>query len=126
MTKPSDFIINTDYLSIAQSGNFEFTASFAAQTYAGGYAYNRDQDFSIESIKGAVDRFMISRNGDDYTVGNLRYHRENSSYYSIFVYRPNSSTLRIRLRAFSSQPSFTVPAQTVKVKVSCFKPPNVF
>lgn len=129
MTKPNQFIVNTDYLSIAQSDNVEYTASFPSETFSAG-TYNRDQDFSISTTKGALDRILISRNGDDYTVGSYRLVDVSSSglatYFSINVYRPSSNTIRVRLHIHSSRESFTVPAQTIKIKVACFQPPNVF
>ena len=127
MTKPSDFILNSDYLALAQSGRNEFTANFPAQTHPGGYAYDTDRDFQIASIPGAIDRVLMSRNGSDYMLGSfLVVDDPSGADVSIKVYRPNSSTVRVRMHVFSNQTSYTVSAQTVKVKIASFQPPNVF
>lgn len=127
MTKPSSFILNSDYLALAQSGRSEFTASFPAQTHQGGYAYDTDRDFQVASIPGAIDRVLISRNGGDYVLGSyLVVDDPSGAFVTIKVFRPNSSTVRVRLHVYSSQTTYTVPAQTVKVKISSFQPPNIF
>ena len=124
MTKASDFIMNTDFLALAQTGTAEFTAYFPSATFTPGQPYEQSQDFSLETTNGAIDRILISRNGGAYTVGNSLNISTNSAL-SIFVFRPNSSTLRVRLYGYSSS-EYTMPAQTIKVKISSFRPPNVF
>lgn len=126
MTKASDFIMNTDFLALAQTGTAEFTAYFPSGTFTPGQPYEQTQDFSLKATNGAIDRILISRNGGAYTVGNSLTISTNPAL-SIFVFRPNASTLRIRLYGYTASSSgYTMPAQTIKVKVSSFKPPNVF
>ena len=127
--KPSDFIMNTDYLALAQSGKFEFTATFPSETFAHGNSYSRERDFSVPSTKGAIDRVLISQNGGNYVIGNYYLIPYNSitDTVSITVFRVNANTLRVRLYAHVGGSSdFVMPAQTIKVKISCFQPPNVF
>ena len=124
MTKPSDFILNTDYLALAQTNTAEFTAVFAAETFPSGQANDRSQDFTVPASKGTIDRVLISINGGDYTVGS-RLVLSTIPALSIYVYRPNATTIRVRLHEFGSS-SYSMPMQTVKVKVSSFKSPNIF
>jgi hypothetical protein len=126
MTKPSEFKLNTDYLALAQVSDAEFTAVFPPETFQGGQVYDRTQDFTLTATKGAIDRVLISHNGSDYTVGSA-LTISTAPILTLFVYRPNSSTLRIRLHEYTSSSSgYAMPMQTIKVKISSFKPPNVF
>lgn len=126
MTKVKDFIMNTDFLSLAQTGTAEFTAYFPAAHFIGGQAYDSHQDFTLQTTNGAIDRVLISRNGGPYTIGNMLTIDANPAL-SVFVFRPNASTLRIRLYGYTSSSSgYDMPAQTIKVKISSFRPPNVF
>lgn len=130
MTRPNDFVLNTDYLALAQTSREEFTASFGAESYPGGAAVTRQHDFKVKSTPGSVDRILISRNGGDFTVGPsitipLMTGGFTDGFATIWVYRLDASTVRVRLRIDASQ-AHTVPAQTIKVKLASFNPPNVF
>lgn len=126
MTKPNDFILNTDYLALAQVSTSEFTAVFPAETFAGGQANDRTRDFTLRATAGAIDRIMISHNGGAYTLGNSLTISIMPTVI-IYVYRPDASTLRIRLHEYtSSSGGYSMPTQTIQVKVSSFRPPNVF
>lgn len=128
MTKPSDFFMNTDYLPLAETAKNEFTAYFGPETLSG--EITRTADFNVKPTKGAIDRMLISRNGGPYRVGDSVWAQlesgQNTANISFWVYRPNASTIRVRYRAYTSSPSFSVPAQTIKVKIASFEPPNVF
>ena len=127
MTKPNNFIMNSDYLSLAQTGSAEFTAYFPSETFQAGTPYTRTQDFTVQSQRGAVDMFLISLNGGDYNLGAKYEISRNSPFLNILIYRTNPSTIRVQLHEFTSQTGgYTMPMQTVKFKVSSFKPPNVF
>jgi hypothetical protein len=124
MTKPSDFKLNTDYLALAQVSGAEYVAVFPSETFPGGQAYDRTRDFILPAVKGAIDRILISCNGGDYTIGSAVVF---SSKLRVFVYRPDASTIRIRLHEYNvSSGGYAMPMQTIKIKVSSFKPPNVF
>ena len=136
MTKPNDFTLNSDYLSLAQTDSQELTAYFAAEHFEPGYYNTRTQDFTVPQSKGAIDMFLISVNGSDYTLGASlilsmvgtdwqgqdRYH-----LLEFNVVRTGPSTIQVQLHEFTSRTGgYDMPMQTVKVKVSSFKPPNIF
>ena len=126
MTKPSDFILNSDYLALAQTGSAEGMAVFAAETFPAGTAYTRTADFTVPATPGAIDMFLVSRNGDDYTIGSSRTISMNSPNLWISIYRLNATTIRVMLREFTNTTGgYSMPTQTIRVKVSSFKPPNV-
>jgi hypothetical protein len=130
MTKPNEFYMNTDYLPLAETGKNEFTAYFGPETLSGGTQIERTSDFTVKATKGAIDRMLISRNGSPYRVGDSVWNHlsenQSTAIISFWVHRINASTIRVRYRAFTGNPSFNVPAQTIKVKIASFEPPNVF
>ena len=125
MTKPKDFALNTDYLALAQVGTAEFVAVFPSETFAGGSSYSRTQDFPIGANPGATDQIMVSCNEDEYTVGNSRIIQSTPRTLEVYAYRPNTSTIRINLHVYTGN-DYTMPMQTIKIKVASFRPPNVF
>lgn len=127
MTKPSNFILNSDYLALAQTGTTEFTAYFSAENFSGGQTYIRTRDFAVQSSQGAIDMVLISLNGGDYVLGSGLTENAMQPAMNFFVRRTSPTNIQVQLRIYTSQASgYSMPAQTVKVKVSSFKPPNVF
>lgn len=127
MTKPNNFILNSDYLSLAQTNKAEFTAYFPAEHFDPGYPFDRTQDFTVPYTPGAIDMYLISINGSDYMLGAMVTVQVNSPALAFIVSRINSKTLRVRLHEANWRTGgYDMPAQTIKVKVVSFKPPNVF
>lgn len=127
MTKPNDFILNSDYLALAQTNKSEFTAIFPAESFQPGYPYDRTQDFTVPYSPGAIDLCMVSINGGDYVVGSSITLSMNYPILIVTIMRVDSKTMRVNLHEFNSRTGgYDMPMQTVKVKVASFKPPNVF
>lgn len=134
MTKPNNFTLNSDYLALSQTDSQELTAIFPAEHFDGGTQITRTRDFTVRTSQGAIDMFMISLNGSDYVLGSsLLDHQISPSYDPPYYYlefmamRTGPSTIQIQLHeACYYTGGFDMPMQTVKVKVSSFKPPNVF
>lgn len=133
MTKPSNFIMNSDYLSLAQTDSNELTAYFPPEHFEAGSQNVRTRDFTVRQSQGAIDMFMISLNNADYVLGaDLLAHeigQGDPPYYMLdfLVLRTGPSTIQVQLHeACYYTGGFDMPMQTVKVKVSSFKPPNLF
>lgn len=133
MTKPSNFIMNSDYVSLAQTSTDEFTAYFPPEHFDAGYQNTRTRDFTVASSQGAIDLFMISLNGSDFLLGASlivnQIGQGDPPYYDLefVVMRTGPSTIQVQLHeACYYTGGFDMPMQTVKVKVASFKPPNIF
>lgn len=127
MTKPNDFILNSDYLALAQTSTSDLTAYFGAETFSPGQAYDRTQDFVVPEAPASVDMCLISLNDGNYTLGSHYVISSNQPILHITVYRLNATTLRVKLHEFNSQAGgYYMPTQKVKIKVASFKPPNIF
>lgn len=131
MTKPSDFILNSDYLSIAQTGRSSHTATFGGGTlqpagYVGDYVVQH-VDFTITSELGAIDRIMISDNGSDYYVGSQMSVAPSANVVGFLnVYRVSKNVIRAELvLTNNANTTSTYPTIIFRIKITSFKPPNV-
>lgn len=144
MTKPSDFILNTDYLTIAQLGKLnETTINYPSQAFPtiGTHLleFHVDVDIPFAAVKGAIDRFCIEYSGTK-TYASLLYKTPaivqypDSSYgeeqhWMLTLYRKNANTVTARCDFIPPVQSATIPstpALTFKISAVSFAPPNVF
>lgn len=142
--KPNDFIQNSDYLALAQTGRSnEFVANFPAKTYpTQGYEFwdaDDYQDFTFPTVKGAIDQYCI-KNGDNGWITsnsltqvpnvNQNTFQNDNGGYVILIYRLNANTIRVRLIRLAPGGSFqsvpTAPAVSFRVRGVAFRPPNAF
>ena len=127
--KPNKFIVNTDYLSLAQIGKQELFFAVPAGTVPAGGQVVRDGDFTVTSQKGAIDQILIRQDDHNYRLGySLSVVSGNDIIGTTDVYRTSASNMRVRVtinNLFSSS-VLNYPAMTFRVKVSSFKPPNIF
>ena len=128
MTKPNKFIMNSDYLPLAQTSKTDFTAYFLTAQVTGGQPYDKYVDFTVPSSPGAVDIMEMKYNDNGFCLGNqIIVETTGTMDFIIWVTRVNSTTMRVNLHVYTSSPSgYTLPNTTVQVKLSSFKPPNVF
>lgn len=125
MAKPNKFIMNTDYMSIAQSGKYTHTYIRNGGTVPAYGQIIEYTDFTIPSQKGAIDRIFMSFNDGSFNLGTVCY---SSEYASLSVYRVSPNTLRAEFvvnNIFNPDP-VTFPLQKFVIKGIMFKPPNVF
>lgn len=144
MTKPNNFIANSDFLALAQTGRSdEFVVNFPAKVYPSqGYNFwdaDNYQDFYFPTVKGAIDKYRIKIDGASWVIGNSltqvpnfnqnTMQNENGGYM-ILIYRLNANTIRVRCvriapgGTFSAVP--TAPAVSLRVRGVAFRPPNAF
>ena len=129
MTKPSDFIANSDFLSLAQKNNTEYTITFPQETFPGPTkSYDRHLEFNVPAIKGAIDEIAISYNGSEYLLGaSIWTGTVNPAGIGIIVSRisPDTITVNLHVTVFNVS-SYSMPTQTLKIRMSSYLPPNVF
>lgn len=130
--KPSDFILNSDYLSIAQVGSNEYNVNVGAGSLQINSYTDQNFDFATSAQKGSIDRILISKDGGNYRLGSYMtvaptWSGNNRVLGFIEVYRTSSTNIRAKvvLENYGSGTS-TYPNMTFKIKVSSFRPPNVF
>lgn len=127
--KPSDFILSSDYLSIAQISSGDYTVNVSSGTLpANGGNTEQNFDFSTTAQNGAIDRVLISKDGGRYYVGSYRSINPATNVYGfISVYRTSATNIRAQVVLENQSTSqVTYPAITFNIKVFNFVPPNVF
>lgn len=125
--KPSDFKLNSDYLSIAQVGSNTYTVTVGAGTLTGQSFTEQNFDFSTRAQAGASDRVLISKDGGRYYLGSYRQIEPATDIYGfVHVFRTSASNLRAQLvlENYTTE-SRSYPTMIFTVKVSSFRPPNV-
>ena len=141
MTKPSDFIMNTDYLTIAQASRLSpTTVTFPSQTFptdsSGMHAFYLEREVSFPASAGSIERFYIQYDGVwnsasqlsggggyDYTISGSKQG------WSLHLYRKNANTITARCDYTppeQAQTTPSTPALTFQISAVSFKPPNVF
>lgn len=125
--KPSDFILNSDYLSIAQVSSNTYTLTIGGGTLVvGGYS-ERNLDFTSNTLPGTIDRIIISKDGGSYRIGSsMEFDPNNEIRGTLHVYRPSQTILRAQviLQNYSAG-SASYPSMSFSIKVSSFRPPNI-
>ena len=126
--KPSDFILNSDYLSIAQVGSKTLDVSIGAGSLAIDSYSEQNIDLNVQSIAGAIDKIMISKDGGSFRLGSMMtFYPNNDVRGDINIYRESAGKIRAKITLQNQSSSTTsYPAMSFKIKVSSFKPPNVF
>lgn len=126
--KPSDFILNSDYLSIAQVSSNTYTVTIGGGTLQPGGYTEQNFDFAIRNQTGASDRILIKRDSGDFALGSYRQIMPTQTTPGfISVYRTASNNLRAQIVIENYSPSaVSYPAMAFTIKVTSFKPPNVF
>jgi len=136
--KPDDFDLNSDYLTLANVDNYAETITVPAVTVPAGGKYKFNYDITAKKpIKATFVRMCVHHNKwSDSTIwgvggfGSTAWmdngHRivETMNSYSLSDNKIRF-TSTISLDPASSS-NVTVPAHTIKVRISRFKIPNVF
>ena len=128
MTAPNKFIMNTDYLSIAQSGKYSYTYIRNGGTIPAYGQIVEHQDFTVPAQKGSIDQIMVSLNGGNLKIGSRFGFDVDSASGFLSVYRTNASTLRVELwiNNLNGGSSVSFPLLNFTIKGLTFLPPNIF
>ena len=132
--KPSNFTLNSDYLSIAQVDRHTYNVVVGGGNRVPGGYTEQNFDFTTASQQGSVDRILIDKDGSGYRLGSYMTliptwsgDYDNNVIGFIQVFRTSSTNLRAQLVLENAgSGTSTYPAMTFQIKVSSFKPPNVF
>ena len=132
--KPSNFTMNSDYLSIAQTGRNTYTLTIGAGSIVVGGYTEQNFDFTTTAQTGSVDRILISKDGGNFMLGSTMtliptwtgdYSNNVAGFLS--VYRTAGTNLRAQLVLENyGNNTATYPAMAFTIRVSSFKPPNIF
>ena len=127
MTKPSQFLINTDYLTIAQTGSSTYTVNISADTLVAGSNTVQNFDFTTTTQSGTLDRVFVKKGNDEYIYGaKLALNPATDVTGYLQVFRTSATNLRAQfVLENTSASSVTYPAMDFTLKVVSFKLPNM-
>lgn len=140
MTKPSDFIFNSDYLSLAETNRGAFNVVIPSMPYDqfGGFDTVTQYTTTIQytATASAIDEFQITYDGKTWfgdSIYNPFYSTGPGPYdYSpswiVLIYRKSATTLEIKA-VFTPAHESTgaqTPMLAFYIKACSFRPPNVF
>ena len=111
MSRPNRFILNSDYMSMAQASNYEKNVVLPAGRSTS-YIDLIDKDIAMPTVKGAIPRYLVSYQTAVYnmetqrletkevtmpTFGGVRIRTSENQYptHSITFSRKDADTLRV-------------------------------
>lgn len=126
MTKPNNFQLNSDYLSLGLTGTVDRTINVPAGSLQnGGYVWSTN--IPVPAQNGAIDTVQLTFNGET-MCGTAFYINPSGIAAEVDVYRSNASTLTLTVRFYGitgDNTSGAWPAFSLGLHVDSFKPPNV-
>lgn len=126
MTKPSDFIINSDYLSIAEFDRNELTVITPPRTIEVYDTYEFERNFSVPAQYGTIDRVQISMDGTNYCPSANARFDFSDHYVWIKVNRTSATNINVLVGIKNLVDSqISVPTKTININIASFKAPNV-
>lgn len=125
--KASQFLLNTDYLSLAQVDKSDYTVNVNAGTLAAGANTVQNFDFTTSTQDGLLDRAIIKKDNDEFMYG-AKMHLEpvTDVVGDIQVFRTSATNLRVEFMLENTgASSASYPAMDFVVKIVSFKLPNM-
>ena len=145
MTKPSDFIFNSDYLALAETGRNQYKLILPARGYDQvTYGQNQFDQITFYTTtlncpvdKSAIESYQVTYNGKTFltdTIYSLAPWNTtpggvfDPAYWLFVINRKDANTLEIKMVFVPElwSEGATIPALTFDISVCSFKPPNVF
>ena len=140
--RPNRFILNTDYMSLAQAGYYQFNVVMSAGTTSSTAVDFQSKDFKVTAPKGSIPRYLFSYETTVYnmetqeletktitlpTAGMIRIWDGMMGYplWDIILSRKDASTLNIFAIVQTINPNENYNSITFKLRISYMYPPNV-
>lgn len=142
MSRPNRFIMNTDYMTMAQVGNHSVNVVMPTGTSGDNCIAYISKDIDLPSANGAIPRYLITYQTTVYnmdtqqleiknitvpTYGMVRLWTSSMGYptHIIMLSRKNANTITVSDMVETFDPNENFPSVTFKVEVSYIYPPNV-
>ena len=137
MTKPSDFIFNSDYLALAETSRRSLFVSIPPMDYTQYQGWDFPISYTVDldcpAVTGAIDQFQLGYNGTTFYGDQIIYNAYEissgvwSNNWVLSVVRKNANQIEVMVYFFpQSEVSGTkTPQITLNIAVCSFKPPNI-
>ena len=140
--RPNRFILNTDYMSLAQAGYHQFNVVMPAGTTDASSTASISKDIRLPSVKGAIPRYLVSYETSVYDMetgvssmrlvtipsqGSFRLWTTIMGYpsWTIILSRKDNETLNVYAVVQTMNPNQNFDSITFKLRISYMYPPNV-
>ena len=131
--RPNDFIMNSDYLTLANIENCTFEAFVPGGPIPASGLYTAEFNFKYQNIPQTISRTYIHHsmwsNPNLWGIGShgdSTFSDGGGTFYErMFVSTPANDTVNLRVEIQGTNGA-TIPAHTVTIKVFRFKVPNLF
>ncbi|MBR3254232.1 hypothetical protein IKF88_00660 [Candidatus Saccharibacteria bacterium] len=131
--KPNDFILNSDYLTLANVENKTYTVTVPTATIPSSGKYTATYNFNRDNIAQTFTRFYIHHstwpNQKLWGMGpdgwSVFTHNGNRLEERMYVSTPTDGTIKLRIQV-TGNVGATIPTHTITIKAFRFKVPNLF
>ena len=131
--KPSDFSLISDYLTLANIENREFTADIPGAVLSNAGLYTVNFNFSVKAQPQTITRAYMHHskwhNANLWGVGRFGdtdwYEGTHYIIERMFLTTPNDSTVKLAVE-IQGDPGTSISSHSIKIKVFRFKVPNIF
>ena len=140
--RPNRFILNTDYMGMAQVGNHSVNVVMPTGTSGNNCIAYISKDINLPSANGAIPRYLITYQTTVYdmetqqlvtktittpTLGMVRLWTSSMGFPShlIMLSRKDANTITVADMVETLNANENFPSVTFKVEVSYIYPPNV-
>lgn len=142
--KPNRFIINSDYLALAQTSEHSASLTFPKTAHDLVFYDPRDPNYALFSpvarvvrtisapaVRGAIEQAQITYGGVTYAGNELLYPVSQTESWLVQVARVDANTVNVTFGHWTSDyvktsvndPPYT-PKTSLSVKITTFRPPN--
>lgn len=125
--KPNDFILNSDYLTLALLGKTDIDFTVPARSLNEGEVERANYYFNAPRQIGGIDRFYVSIDGNNYSFSYTKRISYGAPYVEFNFSRAGESQIKVEVvySTNTASSSYDFPAYHVLSKVYSFKPPNI-
>ena len=140
--RPNRFILNTDYMSLAQASYHQFNVVMPTGTTDASATAAVSKDIRLPSVKGAIPRYLVSYETSVYDMesgtssmkvvtipsqGSFRLWTTAMGFpsWTIILSRKDNETLNIYAIVQTMNPNEQYDSITFKLRISYMYPPNI-
>ena len=139
--RPNRFILNTDYMSLAQASNHQFNVTLPPGTSGDNYIGTTSRDIRLPAVKGAIPRYLVSietgiLEPDNQTITKKVITVPSQGIFWIYseqvwpswlvtISRKDKDTISFYAMVETWDPNENFPSLTFKLRISYMYPPNI-
>lgn len=122
---PNNYILNSDYLALANVSSNDFTVNAAGGTVSGNIP-TQTYNFTVPATTSVIDRVQVSYGGQTVAGTDTHIKISSNATVGVQVYRTTATNIRVNLSFFPyAAASGSWSAFTLNIHVDSFAPLNL-